>query len=325
VKLTSITTSLCTGLALLFTQQVHGQEKTTYRGICDASAAVALGRHHFVVADDNDESNSLRIYRRGDPAPADVAELGAFLKADKEADLEGAAAIGTRIYWISSHGRNKDAEFREQRLRLFATDWQPASTPTLRPIGQPYTALLNDLLKADEKWGFGLAEAAKRAPEDDKGGLNIEGLASTADGKLLIGFRSPVPDGSAIVVPIENPRALVDGSEAAKFGKPLRLKLGGRGIRSIELVDSNYLIVAGSTGDAGSFALYRWSGKETDDAKPVPNTNLLDLRPEALFAIPETKQLQLLSDDGDFPKNAPCKKLKDPCGKSFGSTIIETP
>jgi serine/threonine protein phosphatase PrpC len=90
--------------------------------MCDASAAVALDADHFVVA--NDERNTLRIYKRGQPDPVNSVELSTFLGTNekKESDLEGAARIGTRVYWISSHGRNKDGELQERRRRFFATE-----------------------------------------------------------------------------------------------------------------------------------------------------------------------------------------------------------
>jgi hypothetical protein len=33
------------------------------------------------------------------------------------------------------------------------------------------------------------------------GGLNIEGLAATPDGQLLIGFRNPLSEGKALLLP----------------------------------------------------------------------------------------------------------------------------
>ena len=81
---------------------------TTYRGMCDASAAVSLNADLFAVA--NDEDNTLRVYhRKPGGLPAFSFDLTAFLRIGKkspEADIEGSAAIGDRVYWITSHGRN---------------------------------------------------------------------------------------------------------------------------------------------------------------------------------------------------------------------------
>ena len=101
---------------------------TQYQGLCDASAAVALSPTQFVVA--NDEDNLLRFFTVGKPAPTpEPLNLDAFLGIDnaKETDIEGAAQIGDLVYWITSHGRNKDGERQGRRLRLFATRLKPAA------------------------------------------------------------------------------------------------------------------------------------------------------------------------------------------------------
>ena len=146
--------------------------------MCDASAAVAIDADRFVVADD--ERNTLRIYRRDLADPLDwPIYLSAFLETDgKELDLEGAAAIGNRIYWVSSHGRNKDGEVQEQRWRFFTTEVTPKAKPPVKAVGTPYKQLLEDLLAAPQLKDYRLEEAAKLAPEA-KGGLSIEGLAVT--------------------------------------------------------------------------------------------------------------------------------------------------
>jgi hypothetical protein len=152
-----------------------------------------------------------------------------------------------------------------------------------------------------------LPEPARR-PAEAPGGLNIEGLAATPGGGVLVGFRNPLHQGRALIVPLENPAQMIEG-ERARLGAPIELDLGGRGIRSMELVGSSYVIVAGPTADEGTFALYRWSGKPEDAATPV-RADLRDLRPEGLFAIPGTSSVQLLSDDGGIEiEGVECKSL----------------
>lgn len=301
-----------------------GREVSVYNGICDASAAVALGRDHFVVADD--ERNTLIVYKRGQPASVASVQLSPFLgtASDKESDLEGAAAIGQRIYWISSHGRNKNGKVREERYRFFATDVDASKVPpSLTPVETPYGRLLDDLLSADELKNYHLGEAAQRAPES-QGGLNIEGLAATPDGKLLIGFRNPILDGKALLVPLNNPDGVITG-QAAKFGAPVSLDLGGRGVRSIELVGATYLIVAGPPADSGSFALFRWSGKATDAPALVKKIDFKSLRPEALFEIPMTNMVQILSDDGGVETSGVACKDREAVHRSFRSITVKKP
>ena len=308
----------------------------SYRGMCDASAAVALGAGHFVVADD--EGDVLRIYQRGTPMPVASVDLVDFLGNRKpngnptEADIEGAATIGQRIYWISSHARKgKDGEVDPHRRRFFATDILPAApSPSLQPVGKPYAALLDDLL-ADARFAL-LADAATRKPEA-AGGLNIEGLAAMADGSLLIGFRNPQPQGRALLVPLRNPREVVEGAAKPRFGDPIQLDLGGRGIRSLERVGNDLLIAAGpfSTADSSTvqpaFALFRWSGQPAQAAVFVRSLDAGSFRPEAMFVDAQGPELVLLSDDGDEPVDGKdCKHKSVPIGsKGFRMRTLPLP
>ncbi|MCP1850265.1 MULTISPECIES: DUF3616 domain-containing protein [unclassified Bradyrhizobium] len=291
----SLVVTLVLALTVL-AELADAEPATLYRGMCDASAAVALDKDHFVVADD--ELNVMRIYKRDQPDSVAQVDLSSFLdtEPDKESDLEGAAAIGNRIFWISSHGTNKDGKVQDRRRRLFASELVTATVPTVRAVGKPYSKLVEDLA-ADPRFAkYGLAEAATKPPKT-KGALNIEGLAATADGRLLVGFRNPLPGDNALVVSIDNPDEVITGAPT-KLGEPIEIKLGGRGIRSFERIGTSYLIVAGPIDGKGSFDLYRWSGKSADDPAIVPNVDLSGLNPEALFAIPNTEEVQILSDDG---------------------------
>jgi hypothetical protein len=302
---------------------------TTYRGACDGSAAVALDQNFFAVADD--DSNVLNVYRTGQAAAVQELNLDAFLEAPKkeepgpdgkpafeEADIEGAARIGDRIYWVASHGRgSKKGKAEPGRARLFATRIVPhADGPSLERIESGvYKNLREDMLKdralkttkISEKLADAYAPGEQKGPRpESKKGFNIEGLAAMPDGRLLIGFRNPRPGKKALVIPLNNPAKVVGAGETAVFGKPWQLdKLGGRGIRSIEWINNTYVIVAGPHNDVEDsdieppFALFTWSGKK-GDTKPVamkvkiPN----DFKPEAVFAVPGSSSMMLLSDDG---------------------------
>ena len=166
----------------------------------------------------------------------------------------------------------------------------------------PYEKLLEDLL-ADPRFAVLVAPAERKA--EDERGLNIEGLAATPAGGLLIGLRNPLPQGRALVVPLLNPRHLLSRSEKPRFGDLIRLDLGGRGIRSLERVGDEVLIVAGPFATAASsavqpaFALFRWSGAVGDQPSLVRGLDTSTFRAEAMFADPDGRELVLLSDDGD--------------------------
>jgi hypothetical protein len=277
-----------------------------FSGAVDGSAAVPVGASHFIAA--TDEDNVLRVYSRAGGAPLQQFDLTSFLAVDPaspETDIEGAALIGNRAYWITAHGRDKRGQAPVSRQRFFATDVVTnASGIQLSPVGKPYTNLLNDLVSAAVLKPFDLAGAALRKPEEP-GGLNIEGLAATPDKHLLIGFRNPVPDGRALIVPLLNPDEMVAGQRAV-FGPPVLLDLGGLAIRDLAMWQGEYLVIAGSHDGRGASKLFRWAG---GDAKPqpVPQVSLKGLNPEAVVIYPDQgwREVQLLSDDSSKQKDFP--------------------
>jgi len=269
-----------------------------YRGTCDASAAVTIGGEHFIVA--NDEDNDLRVYRFGAPEPVAVIGLSEFAGAgadDPELDIEAAARIGTRVYWITSHGANRKGKYRPARRRLFATDITfKDDIPTIRPVGRASDDLFEVMSASDRLKRYGLAHAAEIAPKED-GGLNIEGLAATPGGALLIGFRNPIPGGKALVVTLTNPAEVIRGAKPA-IGAVRELPLGGLGIRAMERRGDHYLVVAGPPGDGGTFRLFRWRGPSKRSAPaPLSGVDFEGMNPEALFVAPDGK-VHILSDDG---------------------------
>lgn len=297
-----------------------------YRGMCDASAVITLGSSHFVVADDED--NILRIYSsEGGGLPLRAIDFARFLAVNRrspEADIEGAARIVDRIYWITSHGRNKNGKQRFNRHRFFATTVvETNGTFDIKPVGRPYGSLLTDLGNDPKLARFNLAVAATLAPKS-KGALNIEGLCATPDGHLLLGFRNPIPQGKALVVPLLNPGEVITG-QPARFGSPLLFELGGFGIRSIAASSGRYLIVAGSYDGDGQSVLYEWKGGE-DKPHRLEFAELFGLNPEAIefFQERETERLLVVSDDGALLVGGkPCKELKDPKLKSFRAVTLD--
>lgn len=102
-----------------------------------------------------------------------------------------------------------------------------------------------------------------------------------------------------------SPRGVIDKSAKPVFGDAILLDLARRGIRSIEFIGVRYAIAAGPFGDgteggAGSdFALFTWSGGAVHVPERVEGVAFSKLRPEALFAIPGTDEVAVLSDDGE--------------------------
>jgi hypothetical protein len=295
-----------------------------YRGMSDASAAVAVSDDMFVVADD--ENNILRVYKSSTGGlPEFCFDMTDFLGIEPEypeADIEGATMIGDRIYWITSHGRSKDGQMRPNRYRFFATTVKVENGKvSIAPVGKPYKTLIHRLVQTRTGRRLGLDKATrfdevgltkkqleKLAPKEQ--GLNIEGLCASADGKTIyIGFRNPLVydrltrRSRAIVLPLNNPQAVVEKSEEPIFGEPILWNLGSLGIRSMEYSHFHkaYFIIAGPADEEPGFVLYRWSGEKEAQPTLVRKLSGSDFSPEALVPFKNSSRLLLLSDDGTLP------------------------
>jgi len=307
------------------------QPTVLHGGPCNASTGLSMGQGLFVVGDNGEKPPlTLRLYRSGQAGPP-VGEgtiaaraLAPVNDGHPELDLEASTRIGPLAYWLGSHGaaagngkagkgEGSSGEPRPNRQRLFATtlglragsDGKTISL-TMEPVGRPYTTLIEDLA-ADPRYGRFKLEAAARLPAKVKGGLNIEGLAATPSGTLLIGFRNPLSEGKALLVPLTNPNAVMSG-EKAVFGDPVLLDLGGLGVRSLERVNGNLLIVAGpaeaSKGKSSPSALYRWSGQFESPAVRLRGFETVSggaFNPEALLV--DGDSLVVLSDDGNLERD----------------------
>jgi hypothetical protein len=122
------------------------------------------------------------------------------------------------------------------------------------------------------------------------GGINVEGVAWDARGeRLLLGLRSPVVDGHALVVPVrlrDQRGAFSAANLEVEGAKAIRLPLGGAGIRSIEYDEraKAFRVIAGAgpNSEKMDFKLWEWDG---DAARPVlRETSTFDrrLKPEGI-------------------------------------------
>jgi hypothetical protein len=288
--------------------------KVQFEGAVDGSAGADVGGGFFVGA--TDEDNELRLYDvKGGPSPKtlDVGIEAAVksalgLKKIKECDIESAAKIGNLIFWIGSHGRNKDAEEKKERQVLFATKLSGVGKDAkLEIAGKVYTQLIEDFVKDSALAPFDLAKAATLAPKDE-GGLNIESLAADG-GKLWIGFRNPRSKAKeAVLVPLLNPTEIIRGGARAKLGDPVLLKLGELGVRDMAAWNDGFLIIAGDFVDrfqSGAKPSRGFWWKPGTPPKDI-GVDFGDLNPEAIMIIGEgdNARILILSDDGKYPGRA---------------------
>jgi hypothetical protein len=231
--------------------------------------------------------------------------------------------VGNRIYWISSHGTSASGKADPHRQRFFATDVRSANGETkIVPVGAPCQTVLRDLIREPKFSQFNLSRAAETHP-DKPGTLNIEGLAATPEGHLLIGFRTPIPKGKALLILLLNPNAVIEGA-AASFGEATLLDLNGLGVRSLEFHQGRYWIIAGHYDNKVMARLYSWAGGKAEP-RWHSEINLAGFNPEALFFPDNTtpSKCYILSDDGGVSVgNSDCKDLKDPNLKRFRCYLV---
>jgi hypothetical protein len=287
---------------------------------------VALDKDHFLVA--NDENSVLRVYsRRGQASPLAQFNFRKFLdlkKSNDESDLEGMTRIGTTIYVIASHSRSKDGDKRKGRRQLLALSYQlQGGKVDLKPIGEPYTKLLKHLEESQLIDGLDFEESA-RLSSDEKGGLNIEGLSSTPDGGLLIGFRAPIHQGTTILIKLDNPNEVVFGDQP-KFSQATQLLLGSMGVRGIERFEDTYLLTTESERGKTYPQLFQWNGSEQRPRRVFVSLPK-KLNPESILIFPDTglEEIHLLSDDGNekIATNL-CNEIKDETKKRFKRIVLK--
>jgi len=298
------------------------EKELQHQGMCDASGSVAIDEHRFLVA--NDEDNILKVYsseKSGKHLQSiDTNSYFTNNPDEDEVDIEAVTQLKGILYWITSHGRNKNGKRKEERHQFFANEITNSGQPVLKQVGKSYTQLvLKDMLQESSLKKYNLKQAETIAPKG-KGGLNIEGLTTTPEGELLIGFRNPITDGKALLLPLKNPLELIQQHEdkvSASFSDPIEIDLEGLGIRSIEYWESYkvYLIIAGAYDSSDKFGLYWWSGNDEEKPQKIEINDLPEkFRPESILFYPNQKnRFQLLSDDGTIIRinNTPCKDIDD--------------
>jgi hypothetical protein len=172
-------------------------------------------------------------------------------------DKEGMTFDGTYFYVVGSLSKYKTAD--GPGLARFRFDAQ-----TQRAEGTEAVADFKRFLARNVAELRGMEETKYR-----DGGINLEGVAwDPLNGRLLLGVRSPVVDGQALVVPLRlrDPRGPLSAANLeVEGGKAIRLPFGGAGVRSIEYDERarafHVITGAGPNAEKLDFKLWEWDGQ----------------------------------------------------------------
>lgn len=196
-------------------------------------------------------------------------------------DLEGATTDGTHFYVVSSQSRPK--AIAKEGLVRFKFDARGQKAEAVESIGGLKKFLVENVAE--------LRGEGDRKGKD--GGLNIEGLAWDARrGRLLLGLRSPIVDGQALLVPLRlrDPRgAFAADNLEVEGSKAIRLPLGGAGVRGIEYDGRAgvFRIITGAAEDQPQtdFRLWEWNGDERQPAPRETKKFNPELKPEGVARV----------------------------------------
>jgi len=248
----------------------------------DPSTAISVGDGFLMVADDEDDL--IRLY----DSTSSSRQVNQFVpysgNHSGEIDFEAAARKGDKVYWFGSHSNKKDGSIESSRQAVFRTTVSGSgATAKLTADGSYLNNASHDGLRIDmARWDaengdpLNLTEAIKKGSPTALGGFDIEGAEFSPNGSsLYLGMRSPVSPaavgGKAVIVPVTNIDAVIDGTDAhATFADPILLDLGGDSIRELRKNDRNeYLILsakAPDSSDADTQHLWAWDGQA--DSQP---------------------------------------------------------
>ncbi|MDP1526837.1 MAG: DUF3616 domain-containing protein [Rhodocyclaceae bacterium] len=270
--------------------------------IYEPSAILQLPDGRFLIAEDEKTRpfSLVTIHPDGTTHSVPLATEtpgGDFAKLD---DLEGLAADAAgHVYAITSHSRSGKGEEKTARERLirFHVEGGRLVAPVV------VSGLKAALIAAHPV----LAEAAAHRDVKAEGGLNIEALEITPDQQhLLVGFRSPLQAGHALIARVENPAAMFDHGAAPRIAAQLTtLDLAGHGLRSLSHIPvlDGYLIVSGPVAkEQTQFRLWFWSGREADAPRHASVPGLPGFEHAEGIApaiIDGQPRIIIVSDDGD--------------------------
>lgn len=221
--------------------------------------------------------------------PAQLISLDSSSAAlSTELDIEGLAWHAPYLYAIGSHSikraKLKGKKSAKQNLkRLHTVIREPARQQLFRiELDGDYKAVAVESLSLAEELESHPILGLFAAIPSKENGVDIEGLAIDAKGRLLVGFRGPVLHGNiATVLRVK----LHKNKFKIKSVKSLYLPLSGRGIRGISEMGSGFLLLTGAVGDqALGYQLYHWEGKDLLPSHSVAKTamrHLCELPPSA--------------------------------------------
>ena len=254
-------------------------------GTFEASGVVQVPGSDGVLFVDDDHPEEVFFMRLGQ----DRKQAGSITSVKLNTsiiDLEGITTDGAYFYVVGSQSKPVGSDLAGlARFKFDANDQRAVDTQSISGL----KSFLAD--NVEELRGM-------QDTDYDRGGINIEGVAwDPIRKRLLLGLRSPIVDGQALVVPLKlrDPQgAFSRDNVEVENQKAIRLPLNGAGIRSIEYDDlrKTFRLITGAGPDAErmDFKLWEWSG--SGEPPTLSETETFDrrLKPEGITRVTSGNQ-----------------------------------
>ncbi len=284
----------------LFSHSLEAGNKNNilkFNDIFEPSGVVQLLNGDIVIIEDEPESPLWVVEIQDIERRLVLLEKKAIVLQTAIDDLEGIAVDkGDELFLITSHSTKKNGARKRKREQLLKVD--------LRDINRLEEStdqlLLPVLAKLSQQYG----------PAKQYQSINIEGLSFDPKKEgLLIGFRSPMTGGHALILELSNQNEAVSGKESPLFGETvIELDIKG-GIRAIcyDHIAKRYIIANEIEDAAGKklSALWSWQGRGTTPTRlKVPAIKKLkNIEGITILHWRKKNYLLLVCDDGKKEKN----------------------
>lgn len=261
--------------------ETSSQPMTAFTGgTFEASGVAHVPGTESVLFVDDGRPNEVFLMHLGEDRKQ-AGAIKAVNLATSIIDLEGMTTDGTYFYVVGSQSKSKGADLAGlARFKFDATRQQATGTEAASGLKKFLADNVAEL-------------AGMENTKYNDGGINVEGIAWDPRGKrLLLGLRSPVVDGQALIVSLKlrNPEGAFSFDNLEVEGrKAIRLALGGAGIRSIEYDEARkafHLITgAGPNSEKMDFKIYEWGGEGESPALRETQTFERRLKPEGITRV----------------------------------------
>ena len=274
-----------------------------FYNVFEPSGATTMPDGKVLIVEDESSATSLKlvdIEQNGKVVEIGNLYLDKKLKHIFKKDIEDLEAItsdGNLVYGITSHTLSKKNGRKASRERFIMFTYEDGAIKKFHI----YSNLKNDLV-------YSFPELSKNASFYTNS-INIEGLCFDEIKKdILIGFRAPVVNSTALLLAISNPKDVFLKGARPLFSKPIKLNLNGMGIRDItyDAQKKGFWIIAGSSNERNkAFTLWFWdrANKKLNKIKNHPDIGYA----EGITLIKKDSNLPglfIVEDNGQKPNKS---------------------